>query len=107
MGVSSWVIPVAVLGAIVALGFVFVWWWFPRAWKKGDQSDINEVNRLNGPEREEQRRKNREIIDRHVRALAIERGEIVDDGEGGVGVPPPPPAYEVGKGMGEGRGVGL
>ncbi|TKA35547.1 hypothetical protein B0A54_13134 [Friedmanniomyces endolithicus] len=64
------------------------------------ESDINEVNRLNGPEREEQRRKNREIIDRHVRALAIERGEIVDDGEGGVGVPPPPPAYEVGKGRG-------
>ncbi|TKA61165.1 hypothetical protein B0A55_12057 [Friedmanniomyces simplex] len=93
MGAQSWVVPVAVLAAIVGVGLIFIWWWFPRAWKKGEQSDRDEVNRAaQGPEREAQRLKNREIIERYTRALAIERGEVVDDGERVTA--PPPPAYE-------------
>ncbi|KAK5682324.1 hypothetical protein LTS10_005450 [Elasticomyces elasticus] len=94
MGRQAWVIPVAVLGAIVALGLIFVWWWFPRAWKKGDKDDMVERNELAGPEREAQRQNNRDIIERYTRALAIERGEIVDDGVDPGRQPPPPPAYD-------------
>ncbi|KAK5722088.1 hypothetical protein LTR17_014436 [Elasticomyces elasticus] len=94
MGKKAWVIPVAVLGAIVALGLIFVWWWFPRAWKKGDKDDMVERNELAGPAREAQRQHNRDIIERYTRALAIERGEIVEDGVDSSTQPPPPPAYD-------------
>ncbi|KAH7395633.1 hypothetical protein BKA64DRAFT_674146 [Cadophora sp. MPI-SDFR-AT-0126] len=33
------VVPVAVLSSICVCMFVFMWWWFPRAWARGDASD--------------------------------------------------------------------
>lgn len=81
MGVASWAIPVGVLAGIVVVGFAFVWWWFPRAWMKGNRNEAERVHELEGPEREAQRQKNREIIERFARARAMERGEIVQEQE--------------------------
>ncbi|EHK21737.1 uncharacterized protein TRIVIDRAFT_81610 [Trichoderma virens Gv29-8] len=36
----SWVIPVACLSAICGVAFVFIWWWFPRMWKRGTQQEM-------------------------------------------------------------------
>jgi hypothetical protein len=36
----SIVIPCAVLGSICAVMIVFIWWWFPRTWNKGDKQDM-------------------------------------------------------------------
>lgn len=36
---QSIVLPCAVLGGICAVMLVFIWWWFPRAWKKGNKQD--------------------------------------------------------------------
>ncbi|KAH7370010.1 hypothetical protein BKA65DRAFT_544740 [Rhexocercosporidium sp. MPI-PUGE-AT-0058] len=38
------VIPVAVLASICVCMFVFMWWWFPRAWARGDASDRAEYD---------------------------------------------------------------
>lgn len=98
MGAASWAIPVGVLGGIVVISFIFVWMWFPRAWQKGVNHDTREVNQTSGEDREEQRRKNREVIERFTKARARERGEVVDDDDvemgNGVGVShAPPPTY--------------
>lgn len=54
MGSSSWAIPVGVLSAIVVLAFVFVWWWFPRAWLHGTREEIRAVEEAGvGPDGEE------------------------------------------------------
>lgn len=78
MGVASWAVPVGVLAAIVVVAFVFVWWWFPRAWNKGNKKEAETVLELSDTERELRRQKNREVIERFTRARAIERGEIVE-----------------------------
>lgn len=82
MGVAPWAVPVGVLGAIVACGFIFIWWWFPRAWQHGVNTDTAEVDAgAQGLDREAQRQRNRAIIERFARARARERGEVVDDSE--------------------------
>ncbi|OQO11035.1 hypothetical protein B0A48_05290 [Cryoendolithus antarcticus] len=96
MGASSWAVPVGVLAGIVVVGFVFTWFWFPHAWQRGVNSDTREVDAVRGEDREEQRRKNRETIERFTRAKAIERGEIVPEQyELGHDMGAPPPVYEV------------
>lgn len=42
MAVKAFVIPVAVLAAISVCMFAFICWWFPRAWAKGQTSDMRE-----------------------------------------------------------------
>jgi hypothetical protein len=37
------VVPCAVLGSICAVMFVFIWWWFPRAWNKGNKGDTEAI----------------------------------------------------------------
>lgn len=98
MGAASWAIPVGVLGGIVVVSFVFVWMWFPRAWQKGVNADTRQVNELQGEDREEQRRKNREVIDRFTKARARERGELTDEdlemgNQDGTTTHAPPPTY--------------
>ncbi|KAL2072384.1 hypothetical protein VTL71DRAFT_11727 [Oculimacula yallundae] len=39
MAQKAFIIPVAVLSSICVCMFVFIWWWFPRAWASGDRSD--------------------------------------------------------------------
>ena len=94
MPAKSWAIPVGVLSAIVIIGFVFVWWWFPRAWQSGVNAETRVVNEVQGEEREEQRRKNRAIINGYERRQAIARGEAVPDEpveDYELTAPPPPP----------------
>lgn len=80
MGAKSWAVPVGVLAAIVAVGLIFFWIWFPRAWQYGVNRDADEIDTAPiGPEREAQRQRNREIIERFARARARERGELVED----------------------------
>lgn len=82
MTATSWAVPVGVLGAIVVCGFIFILWWFPRAWQHGVNSDNAEVAAVPlGADREAQRQRNRAIIERFARARARERGELVDDSE--------------------------
>ena len=75
-----WAIPVGVLAGLVAVGLVVLWWWFPRAWQKGINSDELEYTGAGEPGvsnhmRELQRQRNRAIIERHTRKIARERGE--------------------------------
>ncbi|KAF2165663.1 hypothetical protein M409DRAFT_23953 [Zasmidium cellare ATCC 36951] len=77
MGAISWAVPVGVFAALAIVCFVFVWWWFPRAWNRGNKKDVEVLHEMSSEDREAQRRKNREIIERFTRARAIERGEIV------------------------------
>lgn len=37
-------IPVGILGGIVVLMFAFIWWWFPRHWRKGVSMDMAEID---------------------------------------------------------------
>ena len=41
------VIPIATLSTIVGAGLIFIWWWFPRAWTKGnnEETDIMDEER--------------------------------------------------------------
>lgn len=38
------VLPVAVLASICVAMFVFMWWWFPRHYRKGVEMDMAEVD---------------------------------------------------------------
>ena len=87
MGALAYAIPVGILGAIVVVSLVFIWFWFPRTWDKGVKADADEVNQITGEDREAQRQANRDIIERFKRARAIERGEIVEDVEMGSATP--------------------
>jgi len=40
----SIVLPCAVLGGICAGMLVFIWWWFPRTWKKGGKQEEEAID---------------------------------------------------------------
>lgn len=40
---TSIVVPCAVLGSICAVMLVFVYWWFPRTWNKGNKTDTEAI----------------------------------------------------------------
>lgn len=40
---AAWAVPAGVLGAICVVALLFVWWWFPRTWKKGVQMDMDRI----------------------------------------------------------------
>lgn len=44
----SWAIPVGVLGGLVVAGLMFVCWWFPRTWVKGEAAEMKEFEREHG-----------------------------------------------------------
>lgn len=44
MGTASWAIPVGVLAALCGAMFIFIWWWFPRYYKKGVKADMDRVD---------------------------------------------------------------
>ena len=44
MGTASWALPVGILSAIVVVSFGFVWWWFPRAYRRGVKADMDRVD---------------------------------------------------------------
>lgn len=54
---KAWAIPVGVLGAICVAMFVFIWWWFPRHYRKGVTADMDRVD-----EEHANRDRNRDII---------------------------------------------
>lgn len=88
MGASAWAVPVGVLAAIVIVSFGFIWWWFPRAWTKGVNDDMRNVEEggagtLDTEERRAARAANREraraIVQRALEAeQARNRGEVVE-----------------------------
>lgn len=105
-----WAIPVGVLTGLVAVGLVLLWWWFPRAWQKGIDSDHREYTGAGVPGvddnmRDLNRQRNRAIIERHTREIARQRGEPApaDDTDLELALnygrdpvdtaPPPPPVY--------------
>lgn len=44
----SWAVPVGVLAAICAIGLLFVGWWFPRTWRKGEAAERKEFEAAHG-----------------------------------------------------------
>jgi len=69
MAVTTWALPVGILGGICGLMFVFFWWWFPRHWKQGVTADMREVDEA-----------------RRARELAAQNGEGgVELGDGSTG----------------------
>ena len=43
MGKAAWAVPAGVLGGIVLISLIFIWWWFPRQWKKGTAEEMAAV----------------------------------------------------------------
>ena len=58
------VIPIAVLSAIVGVSLIFVWWWFPRTWNKGNAEDARDM--------EQHLQQQREILARRQAAAESE-----------------------------------
>lgn len=83
MGAASYAIPVGVLSAIVVASLVFVWWWFPKAYRKGVKADMDRVDQ------------EREMRDRHRAEHGSEATSINGDVEAnagtGEGMPAAPP----------------
>ncbi|CAN8104698.1 unnamed protein product [Discula destructiva] len=40
----TWAIPVGVLTGLCAAGLVFICWWFPRTWRKGEAAEMKEFD---------------------------------------------------------------
>lgn len=83
MTAASWAIPTGVLGGLVLVCLLFIWWWFPRTWQRGINSDRREVQARGGGDREARRAANRAIIERYTRSVAREKGEEMHDVERG------------------------
>ena len=89
MGTSTWATPVGVLAGLSVAGIVFIWWWFPRTWNKGNRQEMEAIDE-----------------DRRVRDAAISRrleqdnANAAENGEAGTAPTEPaktfqyrPPAY--------------
>lgn len=44
----TWAIPVGVLGGLVVAGLMFICWWFPRTWAKGEAAEKKEFEAAHG-----------------------------------------------------------
>lgn len=44
----TWVIAVGTLAGIVAAGLIFICWWFPRTWVKGEAEEMKEFEAAHG-----------------------------------------------------------
>ena len=44
MAPTTWALPVGILAALCVCMFVFIWWWFPRHYRKGIAMDMKEVD---------------------------------------------------------------
>lgn len=89
MGTASWATPVGVLAGICVAMFIFIWWWFPRAYKRGvklDMERVDEENRQRALYRAQQ-----EDLEAGTENPAAE-GVVTADGE--TAPAPPPPAYK-------------
>lgn len=53
MSNNAVIVPCAILGAIAVCMFIFICWWFPRAWAKGQTLDMREF--ADNQERQRQR----------------------------------------------------
>ena len=49
---KSAVIPIAALSSIVGVMLIFIWWWFPKWYKKGVQADQDDIDRMRARQRE-------------------------------------------------------
>ena len=84
MGTASWALPVGILAGLCVLMFVFIWWWFPRAYKKGVRADMDRVD---------DDRRTREAYDAAQRDLEMQADANAAAGEHGDGTEGPPPQY--------------
>ncbi|KAJ9500494.1 hypothetical protein LTR99_001697 [Exophiala xenobiotica] len=37
-------VPAAILGSLAGVMLIFIWWWFPRTWKRGVAQDNAEID---------------------------------------------------------------
>ncbi|KAK4936523.1 hypothetical protein LTR10_022630 [Elasticomyces elasticus] len=50
----SYAMPAGVLGGLCAAMILFIWWWFPRTWKRGVAQENAELDGVGSAERREQ-----------------------------------------------------
>ncbi len=77
------IIPIAVLSAIVGVSLIFVWWWFPRTWNKGNAEDRRDI--------EEHLRQQREILARRQQEAQTNEDDNVEAQLPAVKMPPVAP----------------
>lgn len=63
MSTTTWALPVGILAALCVLMFAFIWWWFPRAYRKGVKADMDRVD---------EDRRNREAYEATQRDLELQ-----------------------------------
>lgn len=80
MGTTTWALPVGILAGLCVLMFIFIWWWFPRAYKRGVKADMDRVDEDN---------QNRAAYAAAQRDLEMQADANAANGiEGGEGQPP-------------------
>lgn len=84
MGTPTWAIPVGVLAGLCVACLAFIWWYIPRLYNKGMQSDMI---RLAAEKKERERQ---------AAALREANGESIDleSGEGATVVTPVPAKFK-------------
>ena len=85
MGTSSWAIPVGTLSGLCVAMFLFIWWWFPRAYKRGVKMDMDRIDE------ERRERQAWEAQQRELEAQA--NANAAAEQNGGTGEDGAPPEY--------------
>lgn len=85
MSATTWALPVGILAGLCVLMFIFIWWWFPRAYRKGVKADMDRVD---------EDRRNRDAIEAAQRDLEMQAdANAALETNGGTGTDAPPPDY--------------
>ncbi|KAK3716130.1 hypothetical protein LTR37_006575 [Vermiconidia calcicola] len=94
MAAATWALPVGILSTLCVLMFIFMWWWFPRTFRKGIRADMDRVD-------EDRRVREMSAAQQREQEGNIELGMGKTTGDGSAVHPPPyqpavayhPPAY--------------
>lgn len=92
----SVLLPGVITGGIVAGMLIFIWWWFPRTWKKGNKDEAEEFAMSLGARADDglTQKERRQIVGQHAREYlqAMEaRNKARAEGREPDG---PPPVYQ-------------
>jgi hypothetical protein len=78
-------VPVGILSGLCVAMFVFIWWWFPRTWKKGVKQDMDRID-----EELRQRQEHQARQDLEAGNAAHGTAEELPAGQDGMPAAPPP-----------------
>ncbi|CAD0091976.1 unnamed protein product [Aureobasidium vineae] len=69
---KSWAIPVGVLAGLCVVCLAFIWWYIPRLYNRGIQSDMNRVQ----VEKAERARKAAAMREANGESIDLEAGDV-------------------------------